>query len=135
MTYLNGVLDIDQIITNQVISAKLAEQTLKDLEGEAEVKLSDIQGALDEAATLSEHIEPVLKERDELVAKVHTIQNENDQIKVKFAKLLDQFQEYVNENEIKMQEEEYKIRQNQEIVLFEMQSSIKELDQLSKDLK
>ncbi len=135
MTYLNGVLDIDQIITNQVISAKLAEQTLKDLEGEAEVKLSDIQGALDEAATLSEHIGPVLKERDELVAKVHTIQNENDQIKVKFAKLLDQFQEYVNENEIKMQEEEYKIRQNQEIVLFEMQSSIKDLDQLSKDLK
>jgi hypothetical protein len=61
-----------------VISAKLAEQTLKDLEGEAEVKLSDIQGALDEAATLSEHIGPVLKERDELVAKVHTIQNEND---------------------------------------------------------
>ena len=99
------------------------------------MKLSDIQGALDEAATLSEHIGPVLKERDELVAKVHTIQNENDQIKVKFAKLLDQFQEYVNENEIKMQEEEYKIRQNQEIVLFEMQSSIKELDQLSKDLK
>lgn len=84
--------------------------------------------ALDEAASLTEHIGPVLRERDELVAKVHTIQQENDQIKVKFAKLLDQFQEYVNDNEIKMQEEEYKMRQNQEIVLHEMQSSIKELE-------
>jgi flagellar hook-basal body complex protein FliE len=77
---------------------------------------------------LQEHIGPVLKERDELVARVHTIQQENDQIKLKFAKLLDQFQEYVNENELKLQEEEYKIRHNQELVLHEMQCSIKELE-------
>jgi len=31
------------------MAARLAEQTLKDLESEAEVKISDIQGALDEA--------------------------------------------------------------------------------------
>ena len=73
------------------MAARLAEQTLKDLESEAEVKISDIQGALDEAQTLNQHIGPVLKERDELVSKLHVIQSENDQIKVKFAKLLDQF--------------------------------------------
>ena len=112
MTYLNGVLDLDQIITNQIMAAKLAELTLKDLENEAEVKITDIQGALDEANTLNEHIVPVLKERDELVGKLHLIQSENDQIKVKFAKLLDQFQEYVNENEIRVQEEELKMRQS-----------------------
>ncbi len=73
------------------MAARLAEQTLKDLESEAEVKISDIQVALDEAQTLNQHIGPVLKERDELVSKLHVIQSENDQIKVKFAKLLDQF--------------------------------------------
>jgi len=42
MPYLNGILDIDQVIANQIFSAKMAEQALKDLQGEAEVKLSDI---------------------------------------------------------------------------------------------
>ena len=71
------------------MAARLAEHTLKDLESEAEIKITDIQGALDEAQNLTEHIAPVLKERDELVSRLHVIQTENDQIKVKFAKLLD----------------------------------------------
>ena len=117
------------------MAAKIAEQTLKDLENEAEVKIADIQGALDEAYTLNDHIGPVLKERDELVSKLHLIQTENDQIKVKFAKLLDQFQEYINENEIRMQEDELKMRQSQDLVLSEMHSTIKELESLSHGLQ
>jgi hypothetical protein len=52
----------------------------------------------------------ILKERDELNSKLNLIQQDNDQIKVKFAKLLDQFQEYVNENEYRLQDEEIKMK-------------------------
>lgn len=51
--------------------------------------MTDIHGAIDEAQSLHESIAPIIKERDELVQKLHTIQIENDLIKGKFSKLLD----------------------------------------------
>jgi uncharacterized coiled-coil DUF342 family protein len=45
--------------------------------------------------------EAIKKDRDELNERVNLIQSENDAIKIKFAKLLDQFQEYVNDNEFR----------------------------------
>jgi hypothetical protein len=54
MPYLNGILDIDQVIANQIFSAKMAEQALKDLQGEAEVKLSDIQLVIDDTQAIQE---------------------------------------------------------------------------------
>lgn len=50
--YLQGILDIDMAINNQIIAAKMAECALKDLEGEAEVKLEDLHAALDEASKI-----------------------------------------------------------------------------------
>ncbi len=88
---MSSVLDIDQILNNQIISAKLTEQVLKDLEAEAEAKLLDIQGVTDEASLIQSKFEEVSKERDELRQQIATIQTENDLIKTKFAKLLDQF--------------------------------------------
>ena len=48
MSFINGVFDMDQIITNQIIAAKVAESALKDLEGEAEIKMLDVHEVLDE---------------------------------------------------------------------------------------
>lgn len=67
MPYLSGIIDIDQIIANQIVAAKFAEQTLKEFEGETEIKMTDIHGAIDEAQSLHESIAPIIKERDELV--------------------------------------------------------------------
>ncbi len=49
MPYLSGIIDIDQIISNQIVAAKLAEETLKDFEGEADIKMTDIHAAIDDA--------------------------------------------------------------------------------------
>jgi hypothetical protein len=68
--YLQGITDIDQVITNQIIAAKMAESALKDLEGEAEVKYEDIQGAMGEAASINLKFSEIKKERDELQQRV-----------------------------------------------------------------
>ena len=73
MPYLNGILDIDQVIANQIFSAKMAEQALKDLQGEAEVKLSDIQLVIDDTQAIQEQVQAISKERDDLALKVTSI--------------------------------------------------------------
>lgn len=99
------------------------------------MKMCDIHTVLDEAGLLTDNMAAIVKEREEVTGKLTTVQAENDQIKIKFAKLLDQFQEYVNDNEIRMQEEELKMRQGQDMVLSELHSTIKELEQLSQGLQ
>ena len=76
----------------------------------------------------------IVKEKQDVSNLLVSVQAENDQIKIKFAKLLDQFQEYVNDNEIRMQDEEIKMRQGQDMVLSQLHSTIKELEQLSQGL-
>ena len=45
-------------------------------------------------------------EKQEYQQKVQHIQKDTENIKIKFANLLDTFQEYVNNNEQKLQQEE-----------------------------
>ena len=89
MNFLNSVLDVDMMFTNQVVAAKIAEEALRDLEGEAEAKVGEMDSIMDEAKSLHEKLALLQKERDEYVVQVEQVQTEKDQIKLKFAKLLD----------------------------------------------
>lgn len=109
---MQGFLDFDQVVLNQVMAARVAEATLKDLEAEAETKLVDTHSVLDDINRLTEEMARLREDRDALKAAATQTQTENDQIKTKFAKLLDQFQEYVNENEFKNQEEDLRMKQS-----------------------
>jgi hypothetical protein len=48
---------------------------------------------------------------------------------------LDQFQEYVNESECKMDEERIQNKENQDKILTELNNTIKELENMSKQLE
>ena len=97
--------------------------------------MCDIHTVLDEAGQLTDNMAAIVKEKQDVSNLLVSVQAENDQIKIKFAKLLDQFQEYVNDNEIRMQDEELKMRQGQDMVLSQLHSTIKELEQLSQGLQ
>lgn len=45
------------------------------------------------------------KQKDDFAKNQKTLTKENEELKVKFSQLLDQFQEYVNESEKKAEEE------------------------------
>lgn len=60
------------------MAARVAEQTLKDLESEAEMKMCDIHNVLDEAGLLTDNMAAIVKEREEVTAKLTTVQAEND---------------------------------------------------------
>jgi hypothetical protein len=68
--YLQGLMDIDQIINNQIIAARMAEHALKELENDTEDKVEDLQMVLDEAKTINNTFEDIKKERDELAQRV-----------------------------------------------------------------
>jgi hypothetical protein len=60
------------------VAARVAEQALKDLGSEAEMKMGDIHTVLDEAGQLTDNMAAIVKERDEVTAKLTTVQAEND---------------------------------------------------------
>ena len=66
MPFISGLVDFEQVLSNQIIAARMAESALKDLEGEADDKFADLQTVLDEADAIKARFEAVGKERDEL---------------------------------------------------------------------
>jgi hypothetical protein len=73
MPFFNTVFDLDQVVANQVLAARMAEQTLKELEEEADVKVNDLQTVLDQAQALNDKLAIIQKERDEFSALVQTV--------------------------------------------------------------
>lgn len=67
--------------------------------------------------------------------KLQELTKDNENLKLKFSQLLDQFQEYVNESERKNEEDQMNHKTEQEKLLGELNQSIKELDDLSKSLQ
>jgi hypothetical protein len=60
------------------VAARVAEQALKLLESEAEMKMSDIHKVLDEAGQLTDNMAAIVKEREEVTVKLTSVQAEND---------------------------------------------------------
>lgn len=60
------------------MAARVAEQALKLLESEAEMKMSDIHTVLDEAGQLTDNMAAIVKEREEVTVKLTSVQAEND---------------------------------------------------------
>jgi hypothetical protein len=60
------------------VAARVAEQALKLLESEAEMKMSDIHTVLDEAGQLTDNMAAIVKEREEVTVKLTSVQAEND---------------------------------------------------------
>ena len=54
---------------------------------------------------IDKKVENLYKEKNEFKLCKNKLSKENDELKVKFSKLLDQFQEYVNDTEVKMQKD------------------------------
>ena len=70
---MNGIVDIDQVITNQIIAAKIAENALRDIEDDTQTRLTDLQTVFDETQVLNERFAQVVKERDDFKTKIETI--------------------------------------------------------------
>ena len=70
---MNGIVDIDQVITNQIIAAKIAENALRDIEDDTQTRLTDLQTVFDETYVLNERFAQVVKERDDFKTKIETI--------------------------------------------------------------
>ena len=60
---------------------------------------------------------------------------DNEELKIKFSQLLDQFQEYVNESEKKTEEEQTQQKEIQEKLLNDLNCTIRELEEMSQNLQ
>ena len=78
-------------------------QNLKDIKNE---KLAKINTDLDKTNVFVEKIDQARQEKDDMGSKLQQLTKENENLKLKFSQLLDQFQEYVNESERKIEEDQ-----------------------------
>jgi len=74
------------------------------------------------------------KEKEDFSVLQKTLTQENQDLKQKFSDLLDQFQEYVNESETRMEEERGQQKIEQANLLNDLNSTIAELEEMSKTL-
>ena len=74
-------------------------------------------------------------QKSELSAKLKELTSDNDSLKLKFSQLLDQFQEYVNESERKIEEDQYNQHAHQEKLLSELNCTIKDLEDINSGLQ
>lgn len=75
------------------------------------------------------------KDNDSLTDKQKGLTKENEELKVKFSQLLDQFQDYVNETEKKSEQEKEMQDHEQAKLLTDLNNTIKDLDEMSKNLQ
>jgi chromosome segregation ATPase len=84
----------------------------------------DLGERLAEKADAVEAAEKELKqfqdEKADYSAQQRALSRENEELKVKFSKLLDQFQEYVNETERKVEDETNAQKEVQEKILVDL---------------
>lgn len=76
-----------------------------------------------------------MAEKKQMGSKLEELTKDNENLKVKFSTLLDQFQEYVNEQERKNEEDQHLHKSEQEKLLGDLNSTIKELEEMSKALQ
>ena len=81
------------------------------------------------------HQDTLTDQKKALVTQLSDLVQDNDQLKVKFSQLLDQFQEYVTLQESKKEESQEKQKAQQEELLRNMQSNIRELEQVTEGLQ
>ena len=84
----------------------------------------DLDARLAEKADAVEAAEKELKqfqdEKADYSAQQRALSRENEELKVKFSKLLDQFQEYVNETERKVEDETNAQKEVQDKILVDL---------------
>ena len=66
--------------------------------------------------------------------KLQQLTKENENLKLKFSQLLDQFQEYVNESERKIEEDQLQQKDQQEKLMNDLNNTIRDLEEMSKGL-
>ncbi|CDW75884.1 UNKNOWN [Stylonychia lemnae] len=132
---IENLVDFEELLTNQIQAARVAENTLNELQKEGDNKIASLDQVQTQYKELVAKQANMLQSKRELCETMAQIQSENDQVKAKFATLLDQFQEYVNLTEERQQEEETMYRQDQELLIGELTNNIRELEQLSQGMQ
>eukprot|EP00347_Sterkiella_histriomuscorum_P016871 403351526 len=129
------LIDLDEVLCNQIQAARLAEQTLMDLQKDDKKNLTQFDDIANQYKQVKDQYANLQKQKEELMETTKQVQKENDQVKAKFATLLDQFQEYVNLSEERQFQEESQIRNQQDLMVQELTQNIQELEQHSFNLQ
>lgn len=97
---------MDPIIRDGISSAKTAEECLKDMMKEKNCAVTAMEKTVEQFKEIDKRCEQYSSEREALETKVNGVQSETDEIKTKFAALLDQFQEYLAAIEYQQSQEQ-----------------------------
>ena len=97
--------------------------------------MSNLDDKLKMLDTTQEQIKAFESQKNEFATQQKILSKENEELKLKFSHLLDQFQEYVNETERKVEMETQAQKQVQDKILQDLNQTIKELEEMSRGLQ
>jgi phage-related tail protein len=107
---------------------------MKELQEKRKEKFDNLKNEIVGMKQIEHNIENLNKEKEDFSVLQKTLTQENQDLKQKFSDLLDQFQEYVNESETRMEEERGQQKIEQANLLNDLNSTIAELEEMSKTL-
>ena len=122
-------------VQTQLSSVMVADEILKDLQAAKKEKIHSLDQELERQRGVEEKVESIHMEKEALNKRQQELTKDNENLKLKFSQLLDQFQEYVNESERKFEEDQAQHKEEQGKILTELNTNIKELDDMSKNLQ
>jgi hypothetical protein len=122
------------MVKSQISSISIVDDVMKELQEKRKAKVDNLNKEIEGMKQIEHNIENLNKEKEDFSVLQKTLTQENQDLKQKFSDLLDQFQEYVNESETRMEEERGQQKIEQANLLNDLNSTIAELEEMSKTL-
>ena len=97
---------MEECLQQKLSQTYLAESIIKEMKESNKSKVTRVEQQLKYMETLEAQIILFNTQKEEFILQLQPLTVKNEEIKLKFSQLLDQFQEYVIQTEKKMEEEQ-----------------------------
>lgn len=91
------------MVKSQISSISIVDEVMKELQEKKKNTAEHLIKEIENMKQIETNIENLSKEKDDFSVQQKALTKENQDLKQKFSDLLDQFQEYVNESETRME--------------------------------
>lgn len=132
---LNSMLYTHGLLKANISCTQICDQILLEHKQLRKEKLAHLDTQLLVYREIEDKMQRIDAEKKESGNRQVELTKQNEDLKVKFSQLLDQFQEYVNETERRMEEDSQMQKDQQEKILSELNGNIKELEEMSHNLQ
>lgn len=126
-----SMMNFSSLIQAQISTTSLADQIISDHKGDRQKRIDRFDEHVSMFHKIDQKVDSFHTENKDFNERQVVLTKENEDLKLKFSTLLDQFQEFVNESERRLEEQQDYQKLGQEKILGELNNNIKDLELMS----